>query len=90
MNPGPGGVLLSGELKRAPHGHGARRLVVSLVFLRPGSSSWLSRAGSIEERYANSQGGFVGGWTLWFAALCAIGGAGIAFFWAVSRAGRPE
>lgn len=87
-NPGPGGILLSGEQKRTPHS-GARRMAVSVVFLRPGSASWLARAGTIQGRYANSQGGLIGGWALWFAGICAIASVAAAFWWVAARADRP-
>ena len=53
-----------------------------MIFLRHGSASWASQTGTISDRYANAQTGPLGGWSLWAAALLAIGAAGLAI-WSV-------
>lgn len=86
---GTGRVVLSGERKRAPGAAklpgGRRRGVASIVFLRPGLSSWASRRDLIADRYANDQAGALGRWSLWLALVAAIGAAGLALWWLVFR-----
>jgi hypothetical protein len=86
---GMGRVVLSGERKRAPGAArfpgGRRRGVASIVFLRPGLSSWASRRDLIADRYANDQAGALGRWSLWLAMVAAIGAAGMALWWLVFR-----
>jgi hypothetical protein len=84
---GPGELTLAGEAKRLPRAiHGAPKGgVASVVFLRPGLVSWASRRHQIADRYANSQVKPFGAWTLWVAALVAIGAALMALCWVVLR-----
>ncbi len=61
-----------------------------MIFLRPGSASWISQTGNIADRYANAQTGPLGGWSLWAAALLAICAAGLAIYSVVLLPGRPS
>jgi hypothetical protein len=82
-NPGKGRIGISGGPKRLPGARGKndeRRLVASVIFLRHGSASWASQTGAIADRYANAQTGPLGGWSLWAAALFAIGAAALAIW----------
>jgi hypothetical protein len=85
-NPGPGRIVVSGGPKRPPtqpKGATAHKFnLASVIFLRPGSASWLSQTGHIVNRYANAQTGLLGGWSIWFAALMAVAAAGLAI-WSV-------
>ena len=86
---GPGELTLAGEGKRVPGPattNGAQKGgVASVMFLRPGLTSWASRRHQIVARYANSQVKPFGTWTLWVAALAAIGAALMALCWVVLR-----
>jgi hypothetical protein len=84
-NPSKGRIAISGGPKRLPGARGRtgeKRPVASVIFLRHGSASWASQTGTISDRYANAQTGPLGGWSLWAAALLAIGAAGLAI-WSV-------
>jgi hypothetical protein len=78
-NPGPGQINLGGDVKRFPGTPKGKKvekgLIASAIFLRPGSASRLSQAGTIADRYANSRTGITGGWSLWAAALFAAAAA---------------
>jgi hypothetical protein len=91
---GPGEVTLAGEAKRAPGPQAVNGApkggVASVVFLRPGVTSWASRRDQILQRYANSQVSPFGEWTLWFAIAAAIGAALLALFWVVFRNAPDE
>jgi hypothetical protein len=91
-NAGPGQIVLGGDVKRnpaTPKGKKVeKRLIASAIFLRPGSSSGFSQTGTIVDRFANSQTGVTGGWTLWVAILCAVGAALIALWFVVIMPGR--
>jgi hypothetical protein len=91
-NPGPGRLMIGGDLKRSagePKGKEAKKDgVASAIFLRPGSSSWVAETGTIADRYANSQTGPLGGWAVWIAALLAIGAAMIGVWSVVTLPGR--
>jgi hypothetical protein len=86
INPGQGRIWIGGDLKRAPAQpkgpQGQKQNVASVIFLRPGSSSWVAQTGTIADRYGNAQTGPLGGWSLWLAALLAIAAATIAI-WSV-------
>jgi hypothetical protein len=86
---GRGQVILAGERKRLPvsaaHAGGRRGGIASVVFLRPGLSSWAARRDLIADRYANDQSGATGRWSLWLAILAAIGAAALALWWLVFR-----
>ena len=56
--------------------------VASAAFLLPGSASWFSLTGTMADRYANSQTGLTGGWSLWLAVLLVLAAAGLGL-WAV-------
>jgi hypothetical protein len=88
FNPGRGKVVIGGDLKRisgAAKGPQAEKQgTASVVFLRPGSSSWFAQTGTIADRYANSQSGITGGGSLWVAVLFAIA-AGLIGLWSVVR-----
>jgi hypothetical protein len=82
-NPGKGRIAISGGPKRLPGArgkNGERRPVASVFFLRHGSASWVSQTGTIADRYANAQTGPLGGWSIWAAALLAIGAAALAIW----------
>jgi hypothetical protein len=86
---GRGRMILAGEIKRVPPREAApgepERGVASIVFLQRGLSSWASRRDTIAERFDNAQPGFVGGWSLWAAALLAVAAAVTALWWMVFR-----
>ena len=85
-NPDQGQIIVGGDLKRvkgADKGPQAEKQgVASVVFLRPGNSSWFAQTGTIADRYANSQTGITGGWSLWLAVLFAVA-AGLIGLWSV-------
>lgn len=89
---GTGHIVLSGERKRVPPAFNTsavvRRGSASVVFLRPGLTSWASRRDLIADRYANDQAGALGRWSLWLAVCAAIVAAGLALWWLVFRLGR--
>jgi hypothetical protein len=91
-NPGPGRLMIGGDLKRSegePKGEEIKKHgVASAIFLRPGSSRWIAETGTIVDRYANAQTGPLGGWTVWGAALLAIGAALIGIWSVVTLPGR--
>ncbi len=93
-NPGQGRIVLGGGPKRVPTtapGHTAdRHNVASVIFVFPGSASWISQTGSVADRYANAQSGPLGGWTVWAAALIAICAAALAIYSVVILPGRPS
>jgi hypothetical protein len=91
-NPGPGRLMIGGELKRSvgePKGTEAKKHgVASAIFLRPGSSSWVAETGTIADRYANTQTGPLGGWAVWLAAPLAIGAGMVGILSVVTLPGR--
>ena len=91
-NPGPGQITFGGDVKRFPGTPKGKKvekgLIASAIFLRPGSASWLAEAGTIAERYANSQTGITGGWSLWAAALFAVAAAVLGLWSVVLPRGR--
>jgi hypothetical protein len=90
-NPGPGRIVLGGDAKRpptGPKGKFQKPLAATAVFLRPGSSSWFAQTGTIAERYANSQTGITGGWSLWLAIALAIAAALVGLWAALGWPGR--
>jgi hypothetical protein len=93
-NPGPGQINLGGDVKRFPGTPKGKKvekgLINSAIFLRPGSASWISQAGTIAERYANSQTGIVGAWSLWAAALFAAAAALLGIWSVAALPGRPS
>jgi hypothetical protein len=87
-NRGDGKVVFAGEEKRLPDGDASNALrggVASVAFLRPGSSSWAARRDLIAERYANSQSGALGEWSLWTALAFAVIAFAFALWWLVFR-----
>jgi hypothetical protein len=78
-NPGQGEIIVGGDVKRVPARPKGKkvekRLIASAIFLRPGSSSWAAQADTIAGRYANSQTGLTGAWSLWVAILLAVAAA---------------
>lgn len=93
-NPGQGRIVLGGAAKRvpttAPGNTAERHNVASVIFVFPGSASWVSQAGNVADRYANAQTGPLGGWTVWAAALIALCAAGLAIYSVVILPGRPS
>ena len=94
VNPSQGRIVIGGDPKRQPGtpvGSEARRTnVASLIFVRPGSASWASQTGTIADRYANSQTGPLGAWSIWAAAVLAICAAALALWSVVVQPERPS
>jgi hypothetical protein len=92
-NPGSGQIIVGGDKKRvrgeAKGPQTTKQDVASVFFLRPGSSSWFAKTGTIADRYANSQSGITGGGSLWVAVLFAIVAALIGLWSVVTSPGRP-
>jgi hypothetical protein len=59
------------------------RWLVGVRFLHPGSTSWLSRAGLILDRFGLAQAGWFGAWAAWLAGLLVAVGAALALWWLV-------
>jgi hypothetical protein len=84
-NSGAGIITLGGDAKRppaGPRGKTQKPLVASAVLLRPGTSKRLAQSDVIIDRYANSQTGITGAWSLWAGALLALAAVLIGL-WAV-------
>jgi hypothetical protein len=92
-NPGPGTIVVGGDVKkvgRNANGRPAdRQGIAGIAFLRPGSSSWFAQTGTIADRYANSQTGLTGSWSLWLAVLFALAAALVGIWSVVTLPGRP-
>jgi hypothetical protein len=58
------------------------RWLVGVRFLRSGSTSWLSRANVILDRFGLGQAGWFGTWAAWLAAVLALISAAIGLWWA--------
>jgi hypothetical protein len=90
--PDQGQVAIGGDTKRIRGSvkgpQAQKQQVASVVFLRPGSSSWFARTDTIAERYANSQTGITGGWSLWLAMVFAIAAALLGVWSVVVLPGR--
>ncbi len=90
-NSGPGTIVVGGDAKRVggnANGRSAdKQGIAGVAFLRPGSSTWFAQTGTIADRYANSQTGITGGWSLWLAVVLAVVAALIGL-WSV--VGWPE
>jgi hypothetical protein len=87
-NRGDGRIVFAGEEKRLPDGAGPsqpRGGVAGVTFLRPGTPSWAARRDLIAERYANSQAGTLGEWSLWTAVAFAVIAFALALWWLVFR-----
>ena len=82
-------MVFLGEHKktRNPGAVGAKKSVPSIVFLYPGSASWLGRAGTIIKRFGYVQAGVFGGWTLVLAAVLGLAMFGLALWLVVSQRG---
>ncbi|MGH2957770.1 MAG: hypothetical protein ACRDL6_12340 [Solirubrobacterales bacterium] len=82
-------LSLFGEDKRpfpgAPPDKWEQRFAVT--FLQSDPSSRLARVDTVAERYELTQGGLVGGWTLWLAGLLAVAASTLAL-WLVARGPR--
>jgi hypothetical protein len=91
-NRGKGRLVLSGEDKRDRNSDitGVRQGIPSVVFLRPGTSTWGAERETIAERFANAQPGAFRGWSLWFAVLLVAAAIGLALWWLVFRLERSE
>jgi hypothetical protein len=88
VNRGRGRIVLAGEKKLVTHNPNANlppRRVASVVFIRPHKSTWLARRDLIADRFATSQAGGFGGWSLWLALVLAAVATGIAIWWLVFR-----
>jgi hypothetical protein len=87
-NRGDGQIVFAGEEKRLPDGDGPtqpRGGIAGVTFLRPGTSSWGARRDLIAERYAHSQAGALGEWSLWTAVAFAVVAFALALWWLVFR-----
>jgi hypothetical protein len=93
-NPGQGQIMIGGDTKRvggaAKGPQAPKQGIASVVFLRPGSSSWFAQTDTIADRYANAQTGITGGWSLWAAVVFAIAAALVALWLIVLRPGRSR
>jgi hypothetical protein len=91
--PGQGQIAIGGDTKRIRGSvkgpQAQKQQVASVVFLRRGSASWFSQTGVIADRYANSQTGLTGGWSLWLAVLFAIAATVIGIWSVIVLPGRP-
>ena len=92
VNRGRGRIVLAGERKRFTHASVAvnTRRMASVVFLRPHKTTWLARSDLIADRFANSQPGGFGGWSLWLALGLAAVATGLALWWMVFRLEDPS
>src|SRR5262249_23358194 len=63
---------------------GSKRPVPSVIYLKPNTSSWLGRAGTIIRRFGYMQAGVLGGGALWLAAALVLAMVALAL-WAVIR-----
>jgi hypothetical protein len=94
VNRGRGRIVLAGESKRFTHKASATRKtrrVASVVFIRPHKSTWVARRDLIADRFANSQPGGFGEWSLWLAIVLAAVATGLALWWLVFRLeNRPQ
>lgn len=88
-NPGSQRMVFLGEYKkpRNPGAGGLKRPVPSIIFLYPGSASWLGRAGTIIKRFGYVQAGVLAGWTLWLAGALGLAMFGLALWLVVSQRG---
>ena len=57
------------------------RWLVGMRFLRSGSTSWLSDANLILDRFELGQAGWFGAWAVWLAAALALIAAALALWW---------
>jgi hypothetical protein len=93
-NPGQGQVMIGGDVKRvrgeAKGPDTQKQGIASVTFLRPGSSSWFAQTDTIANRYANSQTGITGGWSLWAAVVFAIGAALLGLWSVLGLPGRSR
>jgi hypothetical protein len=93
-NPAKGRIVIGGGPKRLPSstpGRGVMKTTIaSAIFVRPGSASWVSQTGNIADRYANSQTGPLGRWTLWLAGLLALAAIALGIWSIVVAPGRPS
>jgi hypothetical protein len=93
-NPGQGQLMIGGDTKRVPDAakgpQAQKQGIASVVFLRPGSATWVSQTDEIADRYRNAQTGLTGGWSLWLAILFAIAAGLIALWSVVLRPGRSR
>jgi hypothetical protein len=93
-NPGQGQIMVGGDVKRirgeAKGPDTQKQGIASVTFLRPGSSSWFAQTGTIADRYANSQAGITGGWSLWAAVVFAISAALLGLWSMLGLPGRSR
>jgi 4-amino-4-deoxy-L-arabinose transferase-like glycosyltransferase len=84
-------VVFLGEHKRTRRhpAAGTTRPVPSVIFLKPDTSSWLGRTGTIVRRFGYVQAGILGEWALWLAALLALAMFVLAL-WAVIAQREPR
>jgi hypothetical protein len=57
------------------------RWLVGVRYLRSGSTSWLSEANVILDRFGLAQAGWFGTWAAWVAGLLALLSAGVGLWW---------
>src|SRR3954451_11258022 len=68
---------------------GGKRPLPSVIFLKPGTSSWFGRAGTIINRFGYLQAGALGEWAIWLAAAMALAMFALAL-WAVISPREPR
>jgi hypothetical protein len=86
VNRGKGRIVLAGEKRLVTHDPKAEvqtERMASIVFVRPHKSTWLARRDLIADRFANSQPGGFGGWSLWLALALAAVAIGLGLWWLV-------
>ena len=59
------------------------RWLVGIRFLRSGSTSWLSQANVILDRFGLAQAGWFGTWAAWVAGVFAVLAAAVALWWLI-------
>jgi hypothetical protein len=88
VNRSEGSIVFAGEDKRIRRNEGAttkRRRLASVAFIRAHKSTWAARRDVIADRFANSQPGAFGGWSLWLALTGLATAVAIALWWLVFR-----
>jgi hypothetical protein len=77
-NAGSQAALLYGERKRGSEGPGDYRYRFAVTFLEAESSSLLTRADVVAQRFGNGQAGALDSWALWLALLLGLAAGALA------------